>query len=201
MLNVLGSAKASSAFRTAGGFNALQSVLADMEGALSDPPAGQWVSVDLTDIWDLIEMTLGTLTVAMHSDPVNSYFFRAQGHFDKMTDDFRLFGCFSSGGERLCSPLNVSGCRKFKEWLDLAYNPTEDVPPSLRNCVKIFGFLDRMAKDMSSPHWPSGTFHPPNPSGSTNQRDIELLSRSHQNTSDASEKNSEPPTAGHGEDR
>lgn len=201
MLNVLGSAKASSAFRTAGGFNALQSVLADMEGALCDAPSGQWVSVDLTDIWDLIEMTLGTLTVAMHSDPVNSYFFRAQGHFDKMTDDFRLFGCFSSGGERLCSPLDVSGCRKFKEWLDLAYNPTEDVPPSLRNCVKIFGFLDRMAKDMSSPHWPSGTFHPPNPSGSTNQRDIELLSRTHQNTSDASEKNSEPPTAGHGEDR
>ncbi|XP_078284484.1 LOW QUALITY PROTEIN: WD repeat- and FYVE domain-containing protein 4 [Rhinoraja longicauda] len=201
MLNVLGTAKASSAFRTTGGFNALQSVLADMEGALCHPPSGQWASVDQNDIWDLMEMTLCTLTVAIHADPVNSYFFRVQGHFDKMTEDFRLFGCFGSRGERVCSPLDVSACRKFKEWLDLAYNSTVDVPPSLRSCVKIFGFLDRMAKDIfSPPRWPSGTFHSPNPRGPSNRRDSEL-SGSDQNTSDASENNSEPATAGYGEDR
>ncbi|XP_048472141.1 WD repeat- and FYVE domain-containing protein 4 [Rhincodon typus] len=152
LLNVLGMPKARAAFRTAGGFNALQSVLADMEGALCDPPSGNWAAVDQNDIWDLIQTTLCTLTAAMYSDPVNSHFFRTQGQFDKMTEDLRLFGCFSGEGGPLKCPLDTGACRKFEQFLSLAHDPTEDNWPSLRKCIKLFDFLDRMAKGtLSSP--------------------------------------------------
>ncbi|XP_072138983.1 WD repeat- and FYVE domain-containing protein 4 isoform X2 [Mobula birostris] len=192
LLYVLGMPKARSAFRTAGGFNALQSVLADMEGALCDPPSAQWSSVDQNDIWHLIEMTLCTLTVAMHSDPVNCYFFRTQGHFDKMIDDLKLFGCFSKKGERSCYPLDVSACRKFSELVDLAHCSTVDFPASLRSCVKIFGFLDQMAKDtLTSPRWLSGKFHPSSTSESKNQNDVQQRTRILHNAPDTSEKDTE----------
>ncbi|XP_072439291.1 WD repeat- and FYVE domain-containing protein 4 [Chiloscyllium punctatum] len=152
LLKVLGVPKARTAFRTAGGFNALQSVLADMEGALCDLPSGNWAAVDQSDIWDLIQTTLCTLTVAMHSDPVNSHFFRTQGHFDKMMEDLRLFGCFSSEGGPLECPLDINACRKFEQFLSLARDSAEAMRPPLRKCVKLFDFLDRMAKGtLSSP--------------------------------------------------
>ncbi|XP_072347828.1 WD repeat- and FYVE domain-containing protein 4 [Scyliorhinus torazame] len=152
LLNVLGVPKARTAFRTAGGFNALQSVLADMEGALCEPPSGNWDAVDQNDIWDLIQSTLCTLAVAMHSDPVNSHFFRTQGQFHKVAEDLRLFGCFSGKGGRLKDSLDIGASRTFEEFLTSAHNSKEDVPPPLRKCVKLFDFLDQMAKDtLSSP--------------------------------------------------
>eukprot|EP00061_Rhincodon_typus_P014550 g41626.t1 len=123
-----------------------------MEGALCDPPSGNWAAVDQNDIWDLIQTTLCTLTAAMYSDPVNSHFFRTQGQFDKMTEDLRLFGCFSGEGGPLKCPLDTGACRKFEQFLSLAHDPTEDNWPSLRKCIKLFDFLDRMAKGtLSSP--------------------------------------------------
>ncbi|XP_069741447.1 WD repeat- and FYVE domain-containing protein 4 isoform X2 [Narcine bancroftii] len=200
LLNVLGMSKAHSAFRTAGGFNALQSVLADMEGALCDPPSTQWSSVDQTDVWELIEMTLCTLVVSLHSDPVNSYFFRKHSHFDKLTDDLRLLGCFNDEGGSLCHQLDIRACRTFKEFLDLADSSTADLPPSLKSCVKIFGFLDGMAKDaISSPLGLSGKYHPPSYSESSNQPDVQEISQ--HNASDNSEKSSEQLDAGDAEDR
>uniref|UniRef100_UPI00398F68DA WD repeat- and FYVE domain-containing protein 4 n=1 Tax=Pristiophorus japonicus TaxID=55135 RepID=UPI00398F68DA len=204
LLNVLGRPKARTAFRTAGGFNALQSVLADMEGALCDPPSGDWASVDQNDMWDLIQSTLCTLTVAMHSDPVNSYFFRTQGQFDKMTDDLRLFGCFSNEGRGLKYSLDISGCRKFEEFLNLAHSSTGDNLPSLKKCVKIFDFLNRMAKEtLSSPCSAQhpGKYLPPNYSESCNQSDGPEMTGSHYDASNTTEEPTDQPLNANPEDR
>ncbi|XP_067828723.1 WD repeat- and FYVE domain-containing protein 4 [Heptranchias perlo] len=204
LLNVLGVPKARTAFRTAGGFNALQSVLADMEGALCDTPSGNWASVDQNDIWNLIQSTLCTLTVALHSDPVNSYFFRTQGQFDKIADDLRLFGCFSNEGGRLKYSLDISACRKYEEFLKLAHNSTEDILPSLKKCVKIFDFLDRMAKDTLSS--PCSTQHigealSRKHSESCNQSDVPEMAGSRHDVSNITEDPSEQLFAADPEDR
>ncbi|XP_067876782.1 WD repeat- and FYVE domain-containing protein 4 isoform X2 [Heterodontus francisci] len=204
LLNVLGIPKARTAFRTAGGFNALQSVLADMEGALCDPPSDNWASVDQNNIWDLIQSTLCTLTVAMHSDPANSYFFRTQGQFDKITDDLRLFGCFSNEGGKLTYPLDVRACRKFEEFLTLAHNSTEDIPPSVKKCVKLFDFLDRMAKDtLPSPcsTQQSREDLPPNHSELNNANDVPEITGSRHDVSNTTEEPSEQLLNADPEDR
>ncbi|XP_078386858.1 WD repeat- and FYVE domain-containing protein 4 [Cetorhinus maximus] len=204
LLNVLGMPKARTAFMTAGGFNALQSVLADMEGALCDPPSGNWAAVDQNEIWDLIQSTLCTLTIAMHSDPVNSYFFRTQGQFDKMTEDFRLLGCFSCRGGRLKYSLDIATSRKFEEFLTLVHNSKEDILPSLRKCVKLFDFMDQMAKDtLSSPRSTQQTRKdpPPHHSELRNESDVPEVTGSPHDASTSTDEPSEQLLNAEPEDR
>ncbi|XP_078055406.1 WD repeat- and FYVE domain-containing protein 4 [Mustelus asterias] len=201
LLNVLGMPKARTAFRTAGGFNALQSVLADMEGALCDPPSGNWATMDQNDIWDLIQSTLCTLTVAMHSDPVNCHFFRTQGQFGKVTEDLRLFGCFSGEGGRLECSSNIGTSRTFEELLTSAHDSKEDIPPKLRKCVKLFGFLDQMAKGkLSSPCSTQQIYLPASLNESCHDNEAEVTG-SHCDASNSTEEPAEKLLHAEPEDR
>eukprot|EP00062_Callorhinchus_milii_P018807 gi/632972759/ref/XP_007902817.1/ PREDICTED: WD repeat- and FYVE domain-containing protein 4 [Callorhinchus milii] len=166
LLNVLEIPKGRTAFRTAGGFNALQTVLADMEGALHDPPLGNWATVEQDNIWGLVHLTLCTLAAAMHSDPVNGYFFATQGQFGKMTDDLRVLGCFGNARGGWGSTAEASEGRKLGELLRAACSSSSEMPPTLRSCVKMYDLLDRMAKgtlSYTSSHRSSRKSSHPNP--------------------------------------
>ncbi|KAK1164501.1 hypothetical protein AOXY_G14832 [Acipenser oxyrinchus oxyrinchus] len=145
LLKVLETPKGCCAFRTAGGFNGLLSLIVDMEGALCDQPAGEWATVDLDSKMDLILLTLHTITVAIHLDPVNSHFFQTTGHYEKMAEAIGLLGCFNEE-ELLKSDIDLTHCRTFAEFVDIVKNSKEQIPLSLRHCLQIVTCLEHVAR-------------------------------------------------------
>uniref|UniRef100_A0A8C0ZGJ2 WDFY family member 4 n=1 Tax=Cyanistes caeruleus TaxID=156563 RepID=A0A8C0ZGJ2_CYACU len=145
LLRILESPKSHSAFRTCSGFNGLLSLLSDMEGALQDPPSGQWAEVGQNCILELVFCTLQGITAALHLDPVNSSFFQKNGLFAKMAEDLGSLGCFWTEGERQI-PVTLEKKRTFAEFLGAAFCSSEPFPAWLKNCIWILNFLDHMVK-------------------------------------------------------
>uniref|UniRef100_A0A8C3X7C1 DUF4704 domain-containing protein n=1 Tax=Cyanoderma ruficeps TaxID=181631 RepID=A0A8C3X7C1_9PASS len=145
LLRILESPKSHSAFRTCSGFNGLLSLLSDMEGALQDPPSGQWAAVGQNRILELVFYTLQGITAALHLDPVNSNFFQRNGLFEKMAEDLGSLGCFWTEGKRQI-PVSLEKKRTFAEFLDAAFCTSEPFPAWLKNCIWILNFLDHMVK-------------------------------------------------------
>ncbi|NWX28896.1 WDFY4 protein, partial [Notiomystis cincta] len=146
LLRILESPKSRSAFRTCSGFNGLLSLLSDMEGALQDPPSGQWTAVGQNCILELVFYTLQGITAALHLDPVNSNFFQRNGLFEKMAEDLGSLGCFWTEGERQIIPVSLEKKRTFEEFLGAAFCCSEPFPVWLKNCIWILNFLDHMVK-------------------------------------------------------
>ncbi|XP_043911583.1 WD repeat- and FYVE domain-containing protein 4 [Protopterus annectens] len=149
LLFILESPKGCAAFRTAGGFDGLLSILADMEGALSYPPTDIWASVEEDAILNLILFILCIITAAMHMDPVNMHYFKSNHHFEKMKDYISLLGCFNKQGQ-IKSTEGLSEPRTFEVLSNIASKSFEQFPKCLRSCLKILNFLDQIAQ---------GTFH------------------------------------------
>uniref|UniRef100_A0A8C3Y3C9 WDFY family member 4 n=1 Tax=Catharus ustulatus TaxID=91951 RepID=A0A8C3Y3C9_CATUS len=145
LLRILESPKSHSAFRTCSGFNGLLSLLSDMEGALQDPPSGQWAAVGQNCILELVFYTLQGIAAALHLDPVNSNFFQRNGLFEKMAEDLGSLGCFWTQGKRQI-PVSLEKKRTFAEFLDAAFCSSEPFPVWLKNCIWILSFLDHMVK-------------------------------------------------------
>ncbi|NXR32149.1 WDFY4 protein, partial [Zosterops hypoxanthus] len=145
LLRILESPKSHSAFRTCSGFNGLLSLLSDMEGALQDPPSGQWAAVGQNCILELVFYTLQGITAALHLDPVNSNFFQRNGLYEKMAEDLGSLGCFWTEGNRQI-PVSLEKKRTFAEFLDAAFCTSEPFPAWLKNCIWILNFLDSMVK-------------------------------------------------------
>uniref|UniRef100_A0A8C3E388 WDFY family member 4 n=1 Tax=Corvus moneduloides TaxID=1196302 RepID=A0A8C3E388_CORMO len=145
LLRILESPKSHSAFRTCSGFNGLLSLLSDMEGALQDPPSGQWTAVGQTCILELVFYTLQGITAALHLDPVNSNFFQRNGLFEKMAEDLGSLGCFWTREGRQI-PVSLEKKRTFAEFLDAVFCSSEPFPAWLKNSIWILNFLDRMVK-------------------------------------------------------
>ncbi|NWU74629.1 WDFY4 protein, partial [Onychorhynchus coronatus] len=149
LLRILESLKSHSAFRTCSGFNALLSLLSDMEGALQDPPSGLWTAFGQNCILELVFYTLQVITAALHLDPVNSNFFQRSDLFEKMAEDLGSLGCFWTQGEwqgEWQTPLSLEKKRTFAEFLDAAFCSSEPFPTWLKNCIWILNFLDHMVK-------------------------------------------------------
>lgn len=144
-MRILESPKSHSAFRTCSGFNGLLSLLSDLEGALQDPPSGQWTAVGQNCILELVFYTLQGITAALHLDPVNSNFFQRNGLFEKMAEDLGSLGCFWTQGDRQ-TPVRLEKKRTFAEFLDAAFCSSEPFPMWLKNCIWILNFLDHMVK-------------------------------------------------------
>ncbi|KAG8137761.1 hypothetical protein E2320_004976, partial [Naja naja] len=145
LLKTLVSPKGRSAFRTSGGFNGLFSLLADMEGALQDPPLGAWASFGHSHTLGLILRILQTMAAALHLDPANQDFFQKNGLFERMAEDLGMLGCFSA--QRWGQiPMQINKPRSFVELSDTAVCSPELFPPGLKSCIRIFSFLDSMAK-------------------------------------------------------
>ncbi|RMC11578.1 hypothetical protein DUI87_11699 [Hirundo rustica rustica] len=145
LLRILESPKSHSAFRTCSGFNGLLSLLSDMEGALQDPPPGQWAAVGQNCILELVFYTLQGITAALHLDPVNSNFFQRNGLFEKMAEDLGSLGCFWTEGKRQI-PVSLEKKRTFADFLGAAFCTSEPFPAWLKNCIWILKFLDLMVK-------------------------------------------------------
>nr|XP_056706521.1 WD repeat- and FYVE domain-containing protein 4 [Euleptes europaea] len=144
LLRMLEHHRGRSAFRTSSGFNGLLSLLSDMEGALRDPPSAPWSSFGRTRTMELLSHTLHALAAALHSDPVNSDFFRKNGLFEKLAEDLVLLGCFTGQKGRLTF-MGLGETRSFAEFLNAAVGSAELLPPCLKSCMWIFRFLDQMA--------------------------------------------------------
>ncbi|XP_068053666.1 WD repeat- and FYVE domain-containing protein 4 isoform X1 [Anomalospiza imberbis] len=145
LLRILESPKSHSAFRTCSGFNGLLSLLSDMEGALQDPPSGQWAAVGQNSILEMVFYALQGITAALHLDPVNSIFFQRNSLFEKMAEDLGSLGCFWTEGKRQI-PVSLEKTRTFAEFLDAALCSSEPLPEWLKNCIWILSFLDHMVK-------------------------------------------------------
>ncbi|KAJ8014052.1 hypothetical protein DPEC_G00036250 [Dallia pectoralis] len=159
------------AFRGAGGFTGLLSLVVDMEGALGDP-GGEWKSVGQQAVLDLLLLALHTLALAVHVDPVSSHHFQADGFYEKLTDAILQLGCFqtesqktgteSSRGMMSGDGVQGEGCgrtedphshgRTFQQFVELSEDPVPtsstsepQLPPSLQACVRLLSYLDQFA--------------------------------------------------------
>uniref|UniRef100_A0A3Q3FIT5 Alfy-like armadillo-like repeat domain-containing protein n=1 Tax=Labrus bergylta TaxID=56723 RepID=A0A3Q3FIT5_9LABR len=95
VLKVLENPNSWDAFRRAGGFTGLLSLVIDMEGALSHPPQGEvWKSLGHQPLLDLLLLTLHILASAVHLHIVNSHHFETGGFFERLADALLQLGCF-----------------------------------------------------------------------------------------------------------
>ncbi|KAL4641072.1 WD repeat- and FYVE domain-containing protein 4 isoform X1 [Arapaima gigas] len=134
------------AFRTAGGFSGLVSVLVDMEGALLDPPAGLWASLPHPCVMEVLLLTLHTLTVAVQAHPVNSHLFHATGHYERLAEALLDLGCFQKP-PLTCPRVTFEHgcCRTFFQLLEAAETPGTVMPKLLQDCIRLLAYLEQFA--------------------------------------------------------
>ncbi|CAL8256627.1 unnamed protein product [Lota lota] len=173
VLKVMESPHSWDAFRRAGGFTGLLSLVVDMEGALSDPPQGPvWDSLNQQDSLDILLSTLHILALAVYLHPVNAHYFQTGGFYEKLADAMLQLGCFqreeSRPGDRDRSEGRSSDTTEYKpshgmsfhEFVELAETPASSssssslsvagrsgpvLPPTLRTCLRLLSYLDQFA--------------------------------------------------------
>ncbi len=174
VLKVLESPNSWDAFRRAGGFTGLLSLVIDMEGALSDPPQGEvWRSIGYQPLLDLLLLTLHILALAVHLHTVNAHHFETGGFYERLGEALLQVGCFyTEGPEREKFDGEESYCPKtaednqgpgksFHQFVELAgaseapsSPPTTlqpNLPVTLRTCIRLLSYLDQFATGTYSP--------------------------------------------------
>lgn len=174
MLKVLERPSSWDAFRKAGGFTGLLSLVIDMEGALSDPPQGEaWKTLGHQPLLDLLLLTLHILALAVHLNAVNAYHFETAGFYERLAEALLHLGCFHTEGhdkEKWCreedscpktAEDNQSPGKTFHQFVELAEAlktpclastaPQPNVPVTLRTCIRLLSYLD---------HFATGTYTP-----------------------------------------
>ncbi|XP_030297212.1 WD repeat- and FYVE domain-containing protein 4 isoform X1 [Sparus aurata] len=168
VLKVLESPNSWDAFRKAGGFTGLLSLVIDMEGALSDSPEGDaWKSLGHQSLLDLLLLTLHILALAVHLHTVNAHHFETGGFYERLGEALFQLGCFQSeipekerfdGEEGSCLKTgedNQSPGKSFHQFVELAEaaevlsspstTPQPNLPVNLRTCVRLLSYLDQFA--------------------------------------------------------
>ncbi|XP_030603864.1 WD repeat- and FYVE domain-containing protein 4 isoform X2 [Archocentrus centrarchus] len=174
VLKVLESPNSWEAFRKAGGFTGLLSLVTDMEGALSDPPQGEvWKTLGHQLLLELLLLTLHILSMAVHLHTVNAHHFETGGFYEKLAEALLQLGCFHTEAsenekwvEEKCScPRSAEDKqapgKSFYQFVELAESPVAPASPSntpqpnlpltLRTCIKLLSFLDQFATGTYSP--------------------------------------------------
>lgn len=169
VLRVLESPNSWDAFRRAGGFTGLLSLVTDMEGALCDPPQGEvWKSLGHQLLLDLLLLTLHILSMAVHLHTVNAHHFETGGYYEKLAEALLQLGCFhteASGNETCSCPRsaedNQAPGKSFYQFVELAeaaaapvspsVTPQPSLPLTLRTCIKLLSFLDQFATGTYTP--------------------------------------------------
>ncbi|XP_053730843.1 WD repeat- and FYVE domain-containing protein 4 isoform X2 [Synchiropus splendidus] len=173
VLKVLENPNSWDAFRRAGGFAGLLSLVVDMEGALADPPIDEvWKCHGHEALLDLLLLTLHILAVAVHHHTVNAHHFQTGGFYEKLAEALHQVGCFHSEGlskwaeEERCFSSHqegqISSGKSFDQFVDLAeasksQSPSGDdahpeLPQTLRTCIRLLSYLDQFATGMYSTH-------------------------------------------------
>ncbi|KAM3606165.1 uncharacterized protein V6R79_011883 [Siganus canaliculatus] len=168
VLKVLESPNSWDAFRRAGGFTGLLSLVIDMEGALSDPPQGEvWKSLGYQALLDLLLLTLHILAMAVHLHTVNAHHFETEGFYEKLAEALLQVGCFHSeslqkvtldGEEDSCLKAaddNQTPGKSFHQFVMLAEaseappssstKPQPSLPVALRTAIRLLSYLDQFA--------------------------------------------------------
>ncbi|XP_062852239.1 WD repeat- and FYVE domain-containing protein 4 [Trichomycterus rosablanca] len=135
------------AFRTAGGFTGLLSMLVDMEGSLLEKPLGVWGSLSHHSLMELLLLALNTMALAVHLYPVNAHFFYTTGHYERLAEALQHLGCFP-GGAVVDLDAKVS-CRSFQNFVELTEKTSPPLPAPLQDCVKLLNFLERFGTGIS----------------------------------------------------
>uniref|UniRef100_A0A3Q2Z7R3 Alfy-like armadillo-like repeat domain-containing protein n=1 Tax=Hippocampus comes TaxID=109280 RepID=A0A3Q2Z7R3_HIPCM len=168
ILKVLESPNSLDAFRRAGGFTGLLSLVLDMDGALADPPQGEvWRSVGHQPLLDLLLLALHILASAVHLHAVNAHFFQTGGFYEKLAEALLQLGCFHSERSRWEAD---EGCfiksaedhqppgRSFDQFVELAQGATschssssDKLSVTLRTCIRLLSYLDHFATGLFSP--------------------------------------------------
>lgn len=148
IIKVLDNPNTWNAFRTAGGFNGLLSIVVDMEGALLDQPMGIWASLSRQSLVELLLLTLHTVTLAVHVHPVNSHFFHTTGLCEKLGEALLQLGCFQKGVP-VEKDVYYSHWRSFQQFVEMVERPEPQMQPPLGDCVRLLGFLEQFATGVS----------------------------------------------------
>ncbi|XP_041866182.1 WD repeat- and FYVE domain-containing protein 4 isoform X2 [Melanotaenia boesemani] len=174
LLRVLESPNSWDAFRRAGGFTGLLSLVIDMEGALSDPLKGDvWKTLGQQQLLDLLLLTLHTLALAVHLHTVNAHHFEVGGLYERLSEALLQLGCFHTesperenwdeekGSFSKISEDNPSPGKSFFEFVELAEafgpptpsscSPHPNLPVSLQMCIRLLSYLDQFATGTLSP--------------------------------------------------
>ncbi|XP_062319191.1 WD repeat- and FYVE domain-containing protein 4 isoform X1 [Osmerus eperlanus] len=179
VLKVLENPNSWDAFRRAGGFSGLLSLVVDMEGALADPPrpqGGVWGSLGDQMVLDLLLLTLHTLAVAVHVHPVNAHHFQTGGFYEKLAEALAQLGCFWNQGpgqqdwaetgdwprdpnhsQRALEDSWSQG-KSFHQFVELAETPLSSsspeppLPPRLQACVRLLSYLDQFSTGTWTAH-------------------------------------------------
>ncbi|XP_077351149.1 WD repeat- and FYVE domain-containing protein 4 isoform X2 [Festucalex cinctus] len=168
MWKVLESPNSLDAFRRAGGFTGMLSLVLDMEGGLADPPRGEvWRSIGHQPLLDLLLLALRILASAVHLNRVNAHFFQTGGFYEKLAEALLELGCFHSDRSRWVAD---EGCfiktaedhrppgRSFYQFVELAEeapschsSSSVKLPVTLRTCIRLLSYLDHFATGLYSP--------------------------------------------------
>ncbi|XP_041803075.1 WD repeat- and FYVE domain-containing protein 4 isoform X2 [Chelmon rostratus] len=177
VLKVLDSPNSWDAFRRAGGFTGLLSLVIDMEGALSDPPQEEvWKSLGHQPLLDLLLLTLHILALAVHLHTVNAHHFETGGFYERLGEALLHLGCFHypEGPEKEMFDGEEVSCTKtaedkqsgkagksFHQFVELAEacetpstpstTPQPNLPVTLRTCIRLLFYLDQFATGTYSP--------------------------------------------------
>ncbi|KAK2824252.1 hypothetical protein Q5P01_021427 [Channa striata] len=174
VLKVLERPSSWDAFRKAGGFTGMLSLVIDLEGALSDPPHAEvWRSLGHQPLLDLILLTLHILALPVHLHTVNAHHFETAGFYERLAEALLNLGCFNTEGngeemwdvEKNSCPTaaedNQSPANSFQQFVELAEAlkapcfpstpPQPNLPITLRTCIRLLSFLDQFATGTYSP--------------------------------------------------
>ncbi|XP_056147480.1 WD repeat- and FYVE domain-containing protein 4 [Lampris incognitus] len=172
VLRVLESPNSWDAFRRAGGFTGLLSMVVDMEGALSDSPQGSgWKTVGRQEVLDLLLLNLHILALAVHLHPVNAHHFQMGGFYERLAEALLQLGCFqkevpdlanedwSQGYHPRTAEDKLSHGRSFHQFVEMAGAPEmagvtsssgipclePNLPFTLQACIRLLSYLDQFA--------------------------------------------------------
>lgn len=172
VLKVLETPHSWDAFRRAGGFTGLLSLVVDMEGALADPPREEvWKLLGYHQLLDLLLLCLHILNLAVHLHTVNAHHFESGGFYEKLGEALLQLGCFHTENPQKdseewdtyfkTSEGNQAPLKSFHQFVELSAAPGASssscstsqlkLPLNLQTCIRLLSYLDQFATGTYSP--------------------------------------------------
>lgn len=170
VLKVLESPNSWDAFRKAGGFAGLLSLVTDKEGAFANPPLGEtWRSMRHEPVMEILLLTLHTIALAVHLHKINAHYFETEGYYERLTEALLHLGCFyRRPSEENDKEMDVVQCcfspednqspgRTFEHFVELAESsivspsplpksePQIVLPVTLRMCIRLMSYLSQFS--------------------------------------------------------
>lgn len=172
VLKVLETPNSLDAFRRAGGFTGLLSLVLDMEGALADPPREEvWKLLGYQQLLDILLLCLHIQNLAVHLHTVNAHHFETGGFYEKLGEALLQLGCFHNenpqkyseewGTYFKTSESNQAPLKSFHQFVELSAAPgllssscatsQLKLPPNLQTCIRLLSYLEKFATGTYSP--------------------------------------------------